>query len=529
MAELTPNLGRTMPWWRGAGVSLVVLAVLLAFTGVTLAILHARSLTQRFIAQAEPQARQLANTARNLFDEKVRAALNSINDDPHTPAKYPYWTTPDFPAWIDGLYVWDGTDLTTIVESRVYGSTMNELLTPALATRPLAPISRSETGTIEIFHTRSAGEPVCVAMMRSRTANERPVLTAANIHIQNLKTDLLQPLFDMTLGLLEPVPSQPGGSTGTLPLSGAMSYWSIRPTPSFLAEQRQAVLYQTVMFVSLTVLSLLILLAAMWLMMRVVRREIALAEMKSNFVADVSHELKTPLALISMFGETLQSGRVSEERKRQEYYSIITRESSRLTNLINNILDFARIEAGRKEYTMRPVDVADVVRETYEAYAIELDHHGFTHSLAIQPGLPEIDADRDAVARAALNLISNAIKYSAEERYLHIDIRRDTRRGRHGVLVSFEDHGIGISPEDRQHLFEGFFRSSDTRVRSKRGTGLGLSLVKHIVDAHGGHLDVESRLVKGTTFRMFLPAAEGEPRRSAADSPVLAPPAPAQG
>jgi signal transduction histidine kinase len=487
----------------------VVLAVVLAVSGVTLAILHARSLTQRFIAQAEPQARQLANTARNLFDEKVRAALNSINDDPLTPAKYPYWTSPDFPAWIDGLYVWDGMQLKTVVESREFGNTMPELLTAVLASRPLTPLHRSESGTIEILHSESEGRPVCVALMRSRGVDDRPVMTAANIHIENLRSDLLQPLFDMTLGLLEPVASVPGGSRGTLPLSGAMRYWSIRPTPSFLKEQNDAVLYQTVMFVSLTVLSLLTLLAAMWLMMRLVRREVALAEMKSNFVADVSHELKTPLALIRLFGETLQAGRVNDESKRQEYYAVITRESSRLTNLINNILDFARIEAGRKEYTMRPLDVADVVRETYEAYTIELDHHGFTHSLSIQPGLPEILADRDAVARAALNIISNAIKYCGEECYLHIDVRSDTRRGRHGVLVSFEDHGIGISPEDRQHLFEGFFRSADSRVRSKRGTGLGLSLVKHIVDAHGGHLDVESRLVRGTTFRMFLPVSHG--------------------
>jgi len=246
---------------------------------------------------------------------------------------------------------------------------------------------------------------------------------------------------------------------------------------------------------------------AMRLLMRVVRREVALAELKSNFVADVSHELKTPLAMIKLFAETLQSGRVADDEKRREYYGIISRESTRLTTLINNILDFARIEAGRRQYTLQPTDLAAVVRETYETYREELDRHQFEHSLHVASPLPTVQADRDAVTQILINLMSNAIKYSADERVLSIDLKPDTIRGRRGVQITVEDCGIGIRPEDRARVFEGFFRAADGRVLRQGGTGLGLTLVKHIVEAHGGTLEIEPRLVKGTAFRIFLPSS----------------------
>ena len=154
-----------------------------------------------------------------------------------------------------------------------------------------------------------------------------------------------------------------------------------------------------------------------------------------------------------------------------------------------------------------PVDIGVVVRETYEAYCLELDEKGFEHSIAVADDLPEVAADRDAIAQAVVNLIGNAVKYSEDDRYLGIEVTRDTRRNLTGVLISLHDRGIGIAPEARRHLFEGFYRADDERVRQRRGSGLGLALLKHIVDAHQGSLDVESRLVKGTTFRIFLPVS----------------------
>ncbi len=282
---------------------------------------------------------------------------------------------------------------------------------------------------------------------------------------------------------------------------------ALQPTKAFVEEQRRTVVVLMLVYGGLTAAALATLLIAMWLLLRLVRKERALSELKANFVADVSHELKTPLALIRLFAETLQAGRVPSDEKRNEYYSVILRESTRLTNLINNILDFSRIDAGHKEYVLQPTDVTEVVRETYDAYRPQLDHEGFEHHLTIDDPLPRVDADRDAISQVLVNLINNAIKYSSNERFLAIEVSADTRRGRRGVLLSVHDRGIGIRPEDRAHLTEGFFRAGDPRVREQGGTGLGLALVKNIVDAHHGSLDIETRLVKGSTFRVFLPAS----------------------
>jgi len=281
-----------------------------------------------------------------------------------------------------------------------------------------------------------------------------------------------------------------------------------KPTQDFLHTREQTIITHTLLYVGLTVASLVTLLLGMWMLLRLVRREMALAELKANFVADVSHELKTPLALIRLFAETLQSDRVPTDEKRREYLSVILRESTRLTNLINNILDFARIDAGRKEYQLQPTDVAAVVRDAYETYRPQLDHEGFEHRLVVAEPLPRVDADSDAIAQILVNLINNAIKYSGDEKSLTIELTPDTRRGRRGVLISVHDRGIGIRPEDRAHLTEGFFRAGDPRVREQSGTGLGLALVKYIVDSHRGSLDIETRLVKGSTFRVFLPATD---------------------
>lgn len=331
--------------------------------------------------------------------------------------------------------------------------------------------------------------------------DERIGVTAAQL-VERYVAPLLP--GDQTLELAAEVPPT---APWSVPLTGPLSGWYILPTRRFLEDQRAAILTQSATYVTVTVLALGTLIGAMWFMMRLAQREIALAQLKSNFVADVSHELKTPLALIRMYAETLQSGRVTGDEKKQEYYGVIARESTRLTNLINDILDFARIEAGRKEYEFEPTDAGKIVRQTYEAYRPQLEAHGFEHRLDITPNLPPIDADADALSQILVNLIQNAIKYSADDKFLGIEVTGDVRRGRSGVLISVHDRGIGIKPEDRARLTEGFFRSQDDRVRQQGGTGLGLALVKRIIEAHHGSLDIESRLVKGSTFRVFLPAS----------------------
>jgi signal transduction histidine kinase len=250
--------------------------------------------------------------------------------------------------------------------------------------------------------------------------------------------------------------------------------------------------------------------AGMLLTYRNVARELALAKLKSDFVSNVSHELRTPLALIRLYAETLELGRLSNPEKCQEYYEIIRKESERLTSLINNILDFSRIESGKKEYSFRETDVADLVRSTLESYRFEIEQNGFQFEQKIDNNLPQVWVDREAIARSLLNLVNNAVKYSATEKYLGVSLYRHNG----GVNLEVVDHGIGIPPKEQAKIFEKFYRVGDPLVHDTKGSGLGLSLVRHIVHAHGGDIAVQSEPGQGSTFTITLPVEHSEIRQS---------------
>jgi signal transduction histidine kinase len=256
----------------------------------------------------------------------------------------------------------------------------------------------------------------------------------------------------------------------------------------------------------------LMLLAGLALVWTNVRRELKLSRLKSDFVANVSHELKTPLALIRLFSETLELGRVPTEDKKQQYHRIINKESRRLTQLINNILDFSRIEAGRKEYRLVPTDLAAVVRDVVDAYRFQIEQHGFALEVDVAEDLPEMDLDPEAVSQALINLLNNAVKYSPNEKAIAVSVRREGER----VLVSVRDRGIGIPKSEQKRIFEKFYRVEASAVHTTKGSGLGLALVQHIAEAHGGHVEVTSAPGEGSTFTLSLPvrgeAAAGEPR-----------------
>ena len=253
-------------------------------------------------------------------------------------------------------------------------------------------------------------------------------------------------------------------------------------------------------FLMLAALSLLMG-AGMVLTYRNVTRELALAKLKSDFVSNVSHELRTPLALIRLYAETLELGRISSSGKQQEYYEIIRKESERLTSLINNILDFSRIESGKKEYSFRETNVADLVRSTLESYRFEIEQNGFQFEQKIDNDVPPLWVDREAIARSLLNLVNNAVKYSANEKYLGVRLYRHTG----GVNLEVVDRGIGIPAKEQLKIFEKFYRVGDPLVHNTKGSGLGLSLVRHIVQAHGGEVAVESAPGKGSRFIITLP------------------------
>jgi signal transduction histidine kinase len=246
---------------------------------------------------------------------------------------------------------------------------------------------------------------------------------------------------------------------------------------------------------------------------RNVTKEVALARLKSDFVSNVSHELRTPLSLIRLYAETLEMGRLSSQEKYQEYYKIIRKESERLTALINNILDFSRIEAGKKEYDFRETDMAELVRNTLDSYRYQIEQHGFRFEEKIAEDLPSLRVDREAMARSLVNLVNNALKYSQDSKYLGVNLYRENG----SVKLEVVDHGIGIPPAEQHKIFEKFYRAGDPLVHNTKGSGLGLSLVQHIVHAHGGDVSVESTPGKGSKFTIALPvvSTNGNPAASA--------------
>jgi len=255
-------------------------------------------------------------------------------------------------------------------------------------------------------------------------------------------------------------------------------------------------------FLILGVLSVLMI-GGLVLTYRSVNKQVALARLKSDFVSNVSHELRTPLALIRLYAETLELGRITTREKKNEYYSIIRKESERLSALINNILDFSRIEAGAKEYDFRDTDIAELVRNTLDSYRYQIEQQGFALEEYIDPGIPSVKVDREAIARALVNLVNNALKYSDNEKFLGVRLYREQ-----SVLkLEVSDRGIGIERHEQSRIFEKFYRTCDPLVHNTKGSGLGLSLVRHITRAHGGHVEVESTPGRGSKFTLSLPLA----------------------
>src|SRR5215469_2598106 len=245
----------------------------------------------------------------------------------------------------------------------------------------------------------------------------------------------------------------------------------------------------------------IVLAGGIFLTYRNISREMNLARLKSDFVANVSHELRTPLALIRLYAETLELGRLTAQEKYQEYFRIIREESERLTALINNILDFSRIEAGRKEYEFKETNLAELIRTTLDSYRFQIEQNGFAFEENIAGDIPPVNVDREAIARSLLNLVNNALKYSKDQKFIGVSLYRANG----SVKLEVRDKGIGIPPAEQEKIFEKFYRCGDPLVHNIKGSGLGLSLVRHIARAHGGEVLVESAPEKGSKFTIALP------------------------
>jgi signal transduction histidine kinase len=238
-----------------------------------------------------------------------------------------------------------------------------------------------------------------------------------------------------------------------------------------------------------------------YLLWRDVRRDVRMAEMRSQFVSSVSHELKTPLTAIRMFAETLRLGRSRNLKTQAEYLDTIVSESERLTRLLNNVLDFSKIEQGKRIYKPELTSLSEVIQASARAMKYPLSQQGFELNVRTEEGLPDIRVDKDALEQAILNLLNNAMKYSGKSREIDLRLQRKDDQ----ALIQVIDRGVGIDPGEQKRIFEKFYRVPMPENERIVGTGLGLTLVSHIVKAHGGNIEVKSAPGKGSTFSIYLP------------------------
>lgn len=310
-------------------------------------------------------------------------------------------------------------------------------------------------------------------------------------------------------------PLRTGEFTVSVRFPTTLYNWRLQVSPQASEELASRVQNRRLLEITMVSLSAIVIVAGAIAMVLVAEKERRVSALKSEFVANVSHELKTPLALVRMFAEMLQSGRVGSDAKRQEYLDIIVRESERLSALIENVLDFARLERGRGSYEFTEGDVGDAVNRAANVLRYRAEREGVSLVVDVAPELPRARIDERAIQLAVINLVDNALKYAPGSKEIVVRATRDIDEGT--VRVDVVDQGPGVPADERVRIFERFVRlpggtsgkAADTPVR---GSGIGLALVKHIAESHGGRAWVESDDTKGgSTFSFSIPAgAESE-------------------
>jgi signal transduction histidine kinase/tetratricopeptide (TPR) repeat protein len=244
-----------------------------------------------------------------------------------------------------------------------------------------------------------------------------------------------------------------------------------------------------------------ILIFGLILTVRSITREMELSRMKSDFVSTVSHEFKSPLTSIRQIAEMLETGRIPSEERRHKYYEVLLEQSERLSLLTENVLSFAKMEEGKREFIFDRVDIKTLLKEVVSTIQDRVRHDGFEIELEVENTLPLIMADVAALTQAITNLIDNAVKYSGESKGIDVKVRLDEQH----LVIAVRDYGVGIKKEELNKIFDRFYRGGDELTRTVKGSGLGLTLVKQIVEAHKGCIQVDSELGKGSEFVMKFP------------------------
>jgi signal transduction histidine kinase len=261
--------------------------------------------------------------------------------------------------------------------------------------------------------------------------------------------------------------------------------------------------------------TLLLLGGSMVMLLFSTRRAQRLAKQQIDFASAVSHELRTPLAVICSAGENLADGLIHDPQKARRYGAVIYNEGRRLTDMVEQVLAFAGAQSGAERYHFEASEVTPILEGAVQGLQLQLREGGYDLSLSVEGGLPPISADAGALRRAIQNLISNAMKYGGDDGWIGVEAMIVSHEGGAELRIVVRDNGAGIDPGDLPHIFEPFYRGRGARATQAHGSGLGLSLVRHTVEAHGGRVSVESRPGAGACFALFLPLLEGHREQGA--------------
>lgn len=378
---------------------------------------------------------------------------------------------------------------------------------------PLLELNRAPIEELRHLHKTIDGRSYLISYWQ-KSHQDRKFLVVAWHDVPRIVHDLFPRMLDDTTGharvhvvdeegrTVYGQPTPGGIFTVGRPFETTLYGWHLYATLTTAEELSESVERRRELEMVTVAASFLVVAAGVIIVVVAAERERRLAALKSEFVANVSHELKTPLSLVRMFSELLATGRVRDDGKRQQYLSIILRESERLSALIENVLDFARVERGKAAYHFEEADVSEVVLRAVEVYRYRMEREGVEVTLSIEPDLPRTVLDERALELALVNLLDNAIKYGREGGRIELNVRM---RGARTLEIRLTDHGQGIPREEQRRIFERFVRGKGAREGRVRGSGIGLALVQHIARSHGGQVWVESEVGKGAAFFFTLP------------------------
>jgi len=261
------------------------------------------------------------------------------------------------------------------------------------------------------------------------------------------------------------------------------------------------------LWIGVLVLAAVLVMAA--LVLGLVRRQLALTQLRNDLVANVTHELKTPLSSMRLLVDTLLNSPKLNEQTTREYLQLITAENVRLSRLIDNFLTFSRIERNKYSFKFEALPAGQIVENVVASVRDRFNVPGCELKIETAPGLPRIHADGDALVTALINLLDNAFKYTGDEK--HISLRTSAENG--SVRFSVKDNGIGLSSRDTKRVFKRFYQVDQRLSRSGGGCGLGLSIVKFVVSAHHGNIEVESEPGNGSVFTLAIPLSPGSHKK----------------